>query len=201
MTWPSYTTLSPQEQYLIYNANAFNSGIFVSGESNYGLKFNQGPLLSNPSGIDDSNIYSGRLIGGNSGLLDINAPWYTSNTHADITPATGTINVINDDGTLNGTYAATGLSIFRPQWDPSIKRSVYNRSSLIDPDETPTALSRRSLSTSNQTSYPDFLFQEYIHYESNPTGGLGLLDLSPNEIKTQVTISRNIRTATWSPYS
>lgn len=198
----TYTTLSPQDQFLVYNSDSLNSGIFVSGESNYGYMKNTGPILNDPSGIDDLNTYSGRAItNGNSGLLEA-SDWQGRRLHRDLTLDSDILNVLYDDGSLSGTVNTSGLSIFRPQWDPTKKRNVYVRSSPMDPDEeAPTADTIRSLSTSNNTKYPDFLFQEYIHYMPNPAGGQGLLDLSPSEVKNQVTISRNIRTKTWSPYS
>jgi len=197
----AYTTLSSSEQNLVYNTYSLNSGIFVSGESNYGYMKNTGPLSSDASGIDDSNIYSGRYItNGNSGLLEA-SDWQGRNVHRNLTLGSDKLNVLYDDGSLSGTINTSGISIFRPQWNPNAKRNIYVRSSPMDPDETVTDDTIRSLSTSNNTKYPDFLFQEYIHYVANPAGGQGLLDLSPSEVKTQVTISRNIRTTTWSPYS
>lgn len=193
-----YTTLSATGQDLIYNIDSLNSGIFVSGESNYGYLKNTGPLSSDSSGIDDSNTYSGRYVSGNSGLLEA-SDWQGRANHRDISLGSDTLNVINDDGSLSGTIATSGISIFRPQWNPTIKRNVYVRSSKMDPDDDSDE-AIRSLSTSNNTKYPDFLFQEYIHYISNSAGGQGLLDVSPSEVKTQVTLSRNIRPVSWSPY-
>lgn len=202
-----YTTLSPSEQLLIYNSGVFNSGIFPSGESNYAYD-NNGVLILNTD-INDTTIYSGRFIGGNSGLFDLNyhPPMFSgSNIHFDFNLQSYIVYKVAEDGTYESSSTESGISIFRPQWNGQVfpnGRSVYVRSELINPNATDGSplYNAYSLSTSNLTKYPDFLFREYIHYLPDPRGGQGLLDISPSEIKTQVTISRNINIATWSPYS
>lgn len=95
------------------------------------------------------------------------------------------INTVDDLGnvTPNGTAV---ISFLRPAYDADKKTHVYSRAT--------------NLSNSDQVSYNDLIFGEYIHYVSNPMGGLGLLDTSPYAVKTDVTTSRSLRVATYSPY-
>lgn len=85
--------------------------------------------------------------------------------------------------TPNGTAV---ISFLRPAYDATKKTHVYKRAI--------------NLSNSDQVSYNDLIFGEYIHYVSNPTGGQGLIDTSPYAVKTDVTTSRSLRVATYSPY-
>jgi len=95
------------------------------------------------------------------------------------------ISEVDDLGnvTPNGTAV---ISFLRPAYDATKKTHVYKRAI--------------NLSNSDQVSYNDLIFGEYIHYLSNPMGGQGLLDTSPYAVKTDVTISRSLRVATYSPY-
>lgn len=95
------------------------------------------------------------------------------------------INTVDSLGgvTPNGTAV---LSFLRPAYDASKKTHVYSRAT--------------NLSNSDQVSYNDLIFGQYIHYVSSPMGGQGLLDQSSYAIKTDVTISRNLKVAIYSPY-
>jgi hypothetical protein len=102
-------------------------------------------------------------------------------------------NEVDDDG--NVTPAGFGeFSFLRPAYDAGKKTHVYKRSQFSQLTQAYT------LSNSDQVSYNDLIFGEYIHYLSNPMGGQGLLDTSPYAVKTDVTISRSLRVATYSPY-
>lgn len=95
------------------------------------------------------------------------------------------ISQVDDLGNVvpNGTAI---ISFLKPAYDATKRTHVYSRATNI--------------SNSDQVSYNDLIFGEYIHYVSNPMGGRGLLDTSPYAVKTDVTISRNLRVATFSPY-
>lgn len=95
------------------------------------------------------------------------------------------ISEVDDLGnvTPNGTAV---ISFLRPAYDATKKTHVYKRAI--------------NLSNSDQVSYNDLIMGEYIHYVSSPMGGQGRLDTSPYAVKTDVTISRSLRVATYSPY-
>lgn len=102
-------------------------------------------------------------------------------------------NEVDDNG--NVTPAGFGIfSFLRPAYDADKKTHVYKRSEFSQSAQAYT------LSNSDQVSYNDLIFGEYIHYVSSPMGGQGRLDTSPYAVKTDVTISRNLRVATYSPY-
>lgn len=103
------------------------------------------------------------------------------------------INVVDDLG--NVIPSGTGIiSFLRPAYDADKKTHVYKRSQFSELTKAYT------LSNSDQVSYNDLIFGKYIHYVSNPMGGQGLLDTSPYAVKTDVTISRSLVVATYSPY-
>jgi len=95
------------------------------------------------------------------------------------------ISEVDDLGNVapNGTAI---ISFLKPAYNAEKRTHSYSRAT--------------NLSNSDQVSYNDLIFGEYIHYVSNPMGGQGLLDKSPYAVKTDVTISRNLRVATYSPY-
>jgi|688.fasta_scaffold774993_2 hypothetical protein len=84
------------------------------------------------------------------------------------------------------------IPIFRPQYQSSVKTHRYIRAFSYGGWNT--------LSTSDQVSYNDLIFGEYIHYMPNPRGGAGLVDVTPFELTTSVTMSRNTRSVVYSPY-
>ncbi|NDD83213.1 hypothetical protein EB118_22815 [bacterium] len=57
------------------------------------------------------------------------------------------------------------------------------------------------LSNSYESISQDLLFNKYIHYAANPNGGQGLIDKTSFAVETDITYSRNINIATYSPYS
>lgn len=95
------------------------------------------------------------------------------------------INQVDDLGNVVPLGVAT-IPFLRPAYDAAKKTHVYKRAI--------------NLSNSDQVSYNDLIFGEYIHYVPNPMGGQGLIDTSPYAVKTDVTISRNLVVATYSPY-
>lgn len=95
------------------------------------------------------------------------------------------INKVDDLGNVISDGAAV-ISFLRPAYDATKKTHVYSRAT--------------NLSNSDQVSYNDLIFGEYIHYTANPGGGRGLVDTSPYAVKTDVTISRSLKVTTYSPY-
>jgi hypothetical protein len=117
----------------------------------------------------------------NNGISTL-TPWKQKN---DLNLIPYEISEVDDLGNVvpNGTAI---ISFLKPAYDAEKRTHVYSRATNI--------------SNSDQVSYNDLIFGEYIHYLSNPTGGQGLIDTSPYAVKTDVTISRSLRVATYSPY-
>jgi|694.fasta_scaffold46836_3 hypothetical protein len=107
----------------------------------------------------------------------------------DLNTISYAISEVDDLGNVvpNGTAA---ISFLKPAYDPSIRSHVYSRAINISNSDQVAA----------NNLYNDLIFGEYIHYVSNPMGGQGLIDTSPYAVTTDVTISRNLRVATYSPY-
>lgn len=95
------------------------------------------------------------------------------------------INIVDELGNVTPSGNAT-ISFLRPAYDQTKRTHVYKRAT--------------KLSNSDQVSYNDLTFGEYIHYLPNQNGGQGLVDTSPYEVRTSVTISRRLVVATYSPY-
>jgi hypothetical protein len=139
--------------------------------------------------FEDPNfkLRENNTINGGSGILT------PSKNKNELNPTTYQRNEVDDDG--NVTPVGVGIfSFLRPAYDANKKTHVYKRSEFSQLTQEYT------LSNSDQVSYNDLIFGEYIHYLPNPMGGRGLLDTSPHAVKTDVTISRNLRVATYSPY-
>ena len=108
-----------------------------------------------------------------------------SKTKKEINSSVYEISQVNELGEVvpNGTAV---ISFLKPAYDATKKTHVYKRAI--------------NLSNSDQVSYNDLIFGKYIHYVSNPRGGQGLVDKSSYAVQTDVTISRTLRVATYSPY-
>lgn len=118
-------------------------------------------------------------------------PLRPSKTKNASSPFLGTILAFNDQGVQ--ISSGTGyVPIFRPQYQSAKKTHEYVRASYIQQWNV--------LSTSIQAFYNNLRFGEYIHYLPSPNGGGGLVDVSPYEVKTAVTMSRNTNILTYSPY-
>jgi hypothetical protein len=96
------------------------------------------------------------------------------------------INIVDDLGNVAPGQVGT-ISFLRPAYDPIKKTHVYKRAI--------------NLSNSDQVSYNDLTMGGYIHYIPSPGGGQGLLDVSSSAFRTDITISRNLVLATYSPYN
>jgi hypothetical protein len=118
-------------------------------------------------------------------------PLRPSFTKQDADPFFGPYIEVNDEGDTVGGNSGY-IPIFRPQYQKSIKTHRYIRALSYGGWNT--------LSTSDQAVYNDLSFGEYIHYVSNPRGGQGLVDTSPYEVKTSITMSRDARPVIYSPY-
>jgi hypothetical protein len=106
-------------------------------------------------------------------------------TKKEINSSVYEISQVDDLGNVVPNGVAV-ISFLKPAYDAEKKTHVYKRAI--------------KLSNSDQVSYNDLIFGQYIHYVSNPMGGQGLLDTSPYAVKTDVTTSRKLRVATYSPY-
>jgi len=102
------------------------------------------------------------------------------------------INQVDELGNVVAGPSGT-ISFLRPAYDGTLKTHVYKR-------VPNNSNGQNILSNSSQVSYNALIFGEYIHYLPNQNGGQGLVDTSPYEVKTSITISRNLVVATYSPY-
>jgi len=141
----------------------------------------------NTPNYDDT---SSPLREGNTGSSSLN-PLINHYGKNSANPFSGPYLVFDDRG--NAIGGGTGyIPIFRPQYQQSVKTHRYIRAWSYG--------GWNILSTSDQVFYNDLEFGEYIHYMPNPAGGTGLVDTTPFELTTSVTISRNTRPVVYSPY-
>lgn len=96
------------------------------------------------------------------------------------------INEVDDFGNMTPIGIAP-IPFLRPAYDQTKKTHVYKRA--------------LNLSNSDQVTYNDLTFGEYIHYVSSPMGGQGLIDTSPYAVTTDITISRTLTVGRYSPYN
>jgi len=78
------------------------------------------------------------------------------------------------------------ISFLRPQYDFTANLNKYRVSGL---------------SNAHTSFSQDLLFNKYIHYAPNASGGQGLLSQTSYAVETDVTYSRNIGITTYSRYS
>lgn len=129
------------------------------------------------------------LSGVNSALSGIFDGGLSPITNSGVQTALSTqiVNISGVDSSGNViTFASGSISFLRPQYDFTANLNKYRVSGL---------------SNAHTATPQDLLFNKYIHYAPNISGGQGLLDRTPYAVETDVTYSRNIGITTYSRYS